>query len=374
MSQQIEDLSLIQFLGKGSFGEVYLSTKKNSNKLFATKKIKKSIVDLPKMNRYFTYEIYILKSINHPNIVKLEELKWDNNYYYIVMEYINGGELSKCLEKYKNKYQRAFPEEIVQYLMRQIVDALIYIHDKNIIHRDLKLSNIMVHFDSDKDKEELNMMKAQIKIIDFGFAIMLPSKDSLTKTAVGTKLYMDPKILEKFYNEAKKDENRGYGREADIWSLGCICYTLFRGKIPFDAKNEKELVAKINNGKYKIPKTASLEIISFLDKMLRYEGNLRLSARELKNEPFLKKNISDFSYIDENGLKKQNTFSEKPKNENNNLGSVQNNNSNYYRINSCSEPCFSYRLPNPIDPKLQFQKGMFSMNQFNNNMFKSNFQ
>ena len=170
MFQQIEDLKLIKLLGKGSYGEVYLSKKLNSNKLYATKKINKTIADT-EMRRYFKYEINILKMLNHPNIVKLEEVKTDKNYYYIVMEYINGGELSDYLKKYKLKYQRAFPEEIVQYLMRQIIKALIYIHDRNIIHRDLKLENIMVSFDSERDKEELNMMKANIKIIDFGFAI-----------------------------------------------------------------------------------------------------------------------------------------------------------------------------------------------------------
>ena len=192
----------------------------------------------------------------------------------------------------------SFPEEVVQYLMRQIVDALIYIHDKNVIHRDLKLENIMVSFDSENDKAQLNMMRAKIKIIDFGLAILLPTNQSLTDTAVGTMLYMDPSILYEFYDKAKADKSRGYGKEADIWSLGCICYELFRGKYPFEAKNAQELFSKIvNYGKYKIPKTSSLEIISFLDKMLQYNGQARLSARELKNEPFLTKNVKDFTYM-----------------------------------------------------------------------------
>ena len=141
--------------------------------------------------------------------------------------------------------------------MRQIVQALIYIHDRNIIHRDLKLENIMVSFDSERDKEELNMMKANIKIIDFGFAILLHNEYSLTNSAVGTFLYMDPKILQEFNQKALVDKSRGYGKEVDIWSLGCICYGLYRGKYPFEAKNFEELIGKINYGKYKLPKTAS---------------------------------------------------------------------------------------------------------------------
>ena len=220
------------------------------------------------------------------------------------MEYVNGGELSKYLKLYKQKYQKAFPEEIVQHLMRQIVDALVYIHNRNIIHRDLKLENIMVNFDSEKDKEELNMMKAKIKIIDFGFAILLQSDYSLTDTAVGTLLYMDPKILEEFNNKALNDKNRGYGKEADIWSLGCICYELFRGKYPFEANTFDELVNKINKGKYKLPKTSSKEIISFLDKMLQYDGKARKSARDLRNHPFLNKEVKDFTYMNINDILK----------------------------------------------------------------------
>ena len=296
MIQQIGDITLLKLLGKGSYGEVYLSVKRNENKYFATKKINRIKADT-EMKRYFKYEINILRILNHQNIVKLEEIKEDYYNYYIVMEYINGGELSDYLKKYMLKYNKPFPEDIVQYLMKQIVDALIYIHDLNIIHRDLKLENIMVSFDSEKDKEELNMMKAKIKIIDFGFAIILPSKFSLTNSAVGTFMYMDPKIIKEFNNQALVDKSRGYGKEADIWSLGCICYQLFRGKYPFEAKTFEELVGKINLGKYRLPRTASTEIVSFLDKMLKYDGKDRSTARELINEPFLIKNFKDFTYM-----------------------------------------------------------------------------
>ena len=128
--------------------------------------------------------------------------------------------------------------------MRQIVRALIYIHDRNIILRDLKLENIMVNFDSKKDKEELNMMKAKIKIIDFSFAIILFNKNSLTLADVGTFLYMNPKLLEDFYQKDLRDKNRGCTKEFDIWLLGCICYELFRGKHPFEAKTIEEMIVK----------------------------------------------------------------------------------------------------------------------------------
>ena len=293
MMQQIDDLILIKQLGKGGFGQVYLSQKKNSNKYFATKKLNKAESDT-KYRRYLLYEINILKTLNHPNIIKLEEVKKTTNHYYIVMEFANGGELSKCLEKYKLKYHRAFPEEIVQYLMRQIVSALSHIHNLNIIHRDLKLENIMLNFDSEKDKQELNMMKAQIKIIDFGCAIILPYQGALGFTVVGSRPYMDPLILEEYYNQAKADKRIGYGPEVDIWSLGCVCYHLYMGKIPFQGKNTKEIIDKINQGKYVLPKNRSPELSDFLTKMLQYDGKSRLTAKQLGKHPFLIKNINDF--------------------------------------------------------------------------------
>ena len=388
----IDDLTLTKLLGKGSYGEVYLSKKKNSNKLFATKRINKAVAD-NKMRRYFEYEVKILSILNHPNIVKLEEVKKSQNNYYIVMEYVNGGELSKYLKKYKEKYQtKAFPEEIVQYLMKQILDALIYIHNLNIIHRDLKLENIMVGFDSEKDKEELNMMKAKIKIIDFGFAIILPSSDSLTNTAVGTLLYMDPKILEEFNNQALVDKSRGYGKEADIWSLGCICYELFRGKYPFEAETFDELVSKIRKGKYKLTPNTSQELVFFLDKMLKYDGKARLSAKELINEPFITKNVKDFTRIsmnkihnqkkddtesDNSGLtkdainknyKKNNTFQGRPINDeysfySNNTNTT--NNTNINRNNTYNVPVNFFGMPMALNNQPHMQNGLFD-NQASN--------
>ena len=291
--QQIGDLTLIKFLGKGSFGEVYLSQKKGKKEYFATKKIERSVADAPNFKKYFDNELYILKTLNHPNIVKLEGKLATENHYYIIMEYINGGGLSDCLKKYKNKYNQAFPEEIVQYLMRQIIDALCYIHRQKIIHRDLKLDNIMVNFDNKADKESLNMMKATIKLIDFGFATKLSAdKNNLTFSAVGSPLNMSPTILKKFTKN--KDNNIGYDDKADIWSIGTVCYELLIGKAVFNAKSLDDLLEKVENGQYSIPATVSKEVVSFLNGMLQYDANLRLNSEELSKHPFLTKNVKYF--------------------------------------------------------------------------------
>ena len=252
--QQIDDLTLIKLLGKGSFGEVYLSTKKGRKEYFATKKIDRRTADKPSFKKYFDNEIEILSHLNHKNIVKLEGIKRTNSNYYIIMEYINGGGLSDCLKKYMDKYKKAFPEEIVQYLMRQIIDGLNYIHSQKIIHRDIKLDNIMVNFNSEQDKESLNMLKSTIKIIDFGFAVKLNGANDLTYSAVGSPMNMDPIILAKFSKKKDININIGYDEKADIWSVGTVCYELLIGKAVFNATTMNDLVDKdlLNKTKEKI--------------------------------------------------------------------------------------------------------------------------
>ena len=296
-NQVIGDLTLLKCLGKGSFGEVYLSTKKGRNEYFATKKMNKKQIDQPSLFKYFQNEIKLLQSLKHPNIVKIEEVKTTSEYYYIVMEYVNGGSLTDCLKKYKQKYGRYFTEEIIQYLMRQTVDAIKYIHNKKIIHRDLKLDNIMVQFYNDNDKNNLNMLKSKVKIIDFGFAIQL-SSSNLAFTALGSPINMDPIILQKFTKKGRDINQLGYDDKADIWSLGTICYEMLVGKALFNSETMNDLVKKVENGTYQIPTNTSTEIASFLFDMLQYNSEARLSAEQLSKHPFLNRRVSDFKKLD----------------------------------------------------------------------------
>ena len=286
---KIEDLTLTKYLGKGQFGEVYLG--KKGGKDYAVKKIERSLLE----NESLKKEIIILKNLHHQNIVKFEEIKEDKYYYYIVMEYINGGNLNDCLRKYKKKYGRPFSEEIVQYLMKQIVSGLKYIHNKGVVHRDLKLDNIMIKFYDQNDKTNLNMMKGKIKLIDFGFSTYL-QKGQLTYSAIGTKLYCDPLILKKF-EQNKSAKSKGYNKEVDIWSLGTLCYKMLIGHDVFEANTCNSLINKVEKGNYHLPTNLSKEVVSFLNGMLQYEGINRLDINQLENHPFLTKNIKDFTKI-----------------------------------------------------------------------------
>ena len=170
---QLDDLTFTKQLGKGSFGEVYLTKKAGHSKLYATKKIPKAMADAPKTRKYFYNEIRILSAISHKNIMKLIEVKQSEENYYLVCELCNGGSLNECLDKYRKMYRKPFSEEIVQHLMRQLVEAVNFLHERQIVHRDLKLENVLMNYDNEKDKENKNILGAQVKIIDFGFATQL---------------------------------------------------------------------------------------------------------------------------------------------------------------------------------------------------------
>jgi serine/threonine-protein kinase ULK/ATG1 len=213
------------------------------------------------------------------------------------MEYCNGGELHKVLEKYIEKNGKPFPEEIVQHLMRQIIDAFKYIHSKDIMHRDIKLENILLNYDTDEDKQNQNLMKANIKIIDFGFAAKL-EKTGLKYTTLGSPINMDPLILKELQKRGKKTQKLGYDKKADIWSIGTICYEMAIGKYAFDAEKIDELIKKIEKGEYTVPTNLSKEIISFINGMLQYGPERRLNIEQLANHNFLKKNVNNFEKLD----------------------------------------------------------------------------
>ena len=296
---RIDQYSLNRFLGKGTFGEVYLTQKDGSMNYYATKRMEKKMVDDPRYKKYFKNEISILQRLFHENIIRLEDLKATLNHYYIIMEYCNGGSLNQCLNRYKELYHRPFTEEIVQYIMKQVVSAVKYIHSQNIIHRDLKLDNILVNFLNQADYDSVNMLKTRVKLIDFGFA---SSKDEneMYSTAIGSPLNMDPLILKKFNAGRVQTNDLYYDEKADIWSLGALCYQMLIGNSPFDAYNMQELVAKIEEGTYKVPTNLSREVVSFLNGMLQYDPKKRLTAENLSNHAFLTKNVSDFTRINTN--------------------------------------------------------------------------
>ena len=279
-------------IGKGSYGEVYLTTKKGSSNKFATKRIDKKLANSEKYKKYFDKEREILKKLDHKNIIKLLEIKQNSKYIFLVKEYCNGGSLKNCLEKYIEEYDKPFSQEIIQHIMKQLIDVIKYLHKLNIIHKNIKLQNILVIFDTEEDKQKLNMLKSTVKLNDFFFATR--KTNSNHQTIIGSPFHMDPIILELLKAKGKQSPNLGYDEKADIWSLGSICYEMLTGKTMFNADNLEELMKEAEKGKYNLPFNISEEIASFINGMLQYESNERLSAEELSQHPFLTKNVKNF--------------------------------------------------------------------------------
>ena len=334
----IEDLVLIKSIGRGSFGEVFLTNKIGFNKQFATKKYKKSIVlKNDKIKKCFNNEIYILSNISHPNIIKLHEIKRTSNDFYLVFDLCNGGSLNDCLKKYmKINNNKPFTQEIVQYIMKQIVSCFQYLHSNKIIHRDIKLDNILIDFENEEDKNNLNLLKCKVKIIDFGFARYVEN-NSLAHSILGTPLNMAPQILNEykinkrkkvpmtcelcmdntFHLVEKKKENKsiGYDEKADIWSLGTICYEMLIGSPlfnadkfeNFNADNFENFKKKVNNGNYNIPNNLhlSIEAILFLNSMLQYEPYLRVDINTLAKHKFLTLDPKNFTPVNTNKIQQK---------------------------------------------------------------------
>ena len=278
----VDDYNIIKPLKEGFstvFAEIYLVSKQDDCKKYIAAKFSKQKLIKPKDIEKFINHLNILKDINHPNVIKLKEVKENNEYYFIVTEYINGASLKEIINEYKKVNNKQLSEEMVQYIMRQIIEAIKYLHNKKIINGFLSLNNIYIDYDDENDKINNNILKGKIKLINFYNACHLQKE-------------------EKVNNDFKYDE------KCDIWNLGIICYELLTGESPFNAMvHFDEFFNPVINEEYYIPITLSKEAVSFLNCMLQYDPKKRLNANKLSNHIFLKKNVNTFNKIDINQLK-----------------------------------------------------------------------
>ena len=291
----VDNYIIGKLLREEYYGKVHISKKKGDDKnLYATRILEREKIEKEKdLYNYLNKEINILQSLKHPNIVKLEDIKKTKTHFYLTMEYCNGADLPKALEKYKEKYGKPFSEEIVQHLMTQLISAIKYIHEKGIIHKNINLENIMLNFENEKDIKDFNLMKANVKIIDFFH--------SSKKSKPGLPINASPSTLKKLklggYNIKMADND---DEKVDIWSLGTIFYEILIGKPIFDADDLNEQIDKVEQGDYYVPKNISFESVSFMNGMLQQEPKKRLNAEQLLKHRFLTKNINEFTPIDMN--------------------------------------------------------------------------
>lgn len=277
-------------LGRGLTGRVRLAKNIDTGKLAAVKIVPKSNfkkLENPKYRRlaspdgkdHLPYgierEIIIMKLIAHPNIMGLYDV-WENkNDLYLILEYIEGGELFDYLIK-RGKLQEF---EAVSYF-KQIIHGIGYLHQLNICHRDLKPENLLLDFNKN------------IKIADFGMAA-LEIKEKLLETSCGSPHYASPEIV------AGKNY---HGAPSDIWSCGIILFALLTGHLPFDDENIRKLLLKVQNGKFLMPPDLSLEAKDLITKMLQVNPADRVTIDEILQHPLLKKYpeplTSSTSYFD----------------------------------------------------------------------------
>ena len=293
-----KNIQFLNIIGKGRCGEVYLGKNIITKENYAIKKVPKNLINMDHNRCYFNNEIKSLKLLDHPNIIKYKGLYEDDINYYIFTEYCNGGSLDSAKQNYYNKYNKPLSEKIVKYFVLNILNGLVYMNKYNIIHRDIKGENILLHFDNEKDLITNNYLKAKVKIIDFGFSRFLKNNE-LAKSIIGSPLYMDPSILTTFIEKRENIEAGFYDKKVDIWSLGVLTYKLLLGNIPFNGDNLKELIDFINDKNFIFPMKEgninqniilSEDAILFIDKIINTEKNCRPTADTLVNDNWFKNN------------------------------------------------------------------------------------
>ena len=256
-----------KILGQGSFGIVYLVKHKQLNCYFAMKVIKKNNKN-EKEEQTLMNEINILRKMDHPNIVKINDFYTTKTEYILVTEYCPEGELF-----YEIKNFAPFNEALTGWYMKQILSAVCYCHKLKIIHRDLKPENILIY---QKNKNGFNT----IKIIDFGTAIIF-NKNKYDKSLTGSVYYISPEVLSK---------NRSYSEKCDVWSCGIIMYILLTGLPPFNGENDEEIMTKIMNGKFDMNKypwpIISSEAKDLIKRLLEFDCNKRITAEEALQHPW----------------------------------------------------------------------------------------
>uniref|UniRef100_A0A4W3ICE8 Serine/threonine-protein kinase PLK3 n=1 Tax=Callorhinchus milii TaxID=7868 RepID=A0A4W3ICE8_CALMI len=254
--------NLIFFLKKGGFARCYEMTDVSSNRVYAVKVIPHTRVAKPHQKEKIEKEIRLHKSLSNKHIVKFYHNFEDHESIYIFLEHCRNRSLAHIL-----KARKTLTEPEVRYYLRQIILGLKYLHGRDILHRDLKLGNFFVN----------DLM--EVKVGDFGLATKLEPKDQRKRTICGTPNYLAPEVLNK----------QGHGPEADVWSLGCVMYTMLFGRPPFETTDLKDTYRCIRTVEYTMPSTSSVAAKNLVASILRKDPEHRPTLDEIINHDFFTK-------------------------------------------------------------------------------------
>ena len=265
-------------IGEGSFGSVYLALHAVTGELLAVKQVelpnvtKGTETDKKRSNMInaLKLEIDLLQGMQHPNIVQYLGTSCDEDYLNIFLEYVAGGSIAGMLKQYNH-----FQEPLIRNFVRQILDGLSYLHQMNIIHRDIKGANVLVD------------NKGSIKISDFGISKRteaasgnnLPGSGLNRPSLQGSVFWMAPEVV----------RQSAHTKKADIWSLGCLIVEMFTGERPYPDKTQLQALFAIGSGQAKpnIPANASVDAKKFLEACFIIDHEKRPGADVLMKEKFL---------------------------------------------------------------------------------------
>ena len=280
----INDFEIIKQIGSGAFSTVSLVKRKQDNAIYALKRVELSKMKQNEKDNSLN-EIRLLASVNHVNIIAYKESFYEEstNTLNLILEYADGGDLQSKITAHKN-VKKYFNEKTIWSIFIQMVYGLKELHDRNIIHRDLKSANIFLMKNGICKLGDLNVSKV--------------ANTGLLKTQTGTPYFASPEVW----------GGKPYGIKSDIWSLGCILYQMTTLKMPFQGSNFKEVYSNVSKCKYNpLPNIYSKELDLIIKKLLQIEPEKRPSCDQILKDPIVidklnylfKANIYNNSFNDE---------------------------------------------------------------------------
>ncbi|KAG8438460.1 hypothetical protein GDO86_008949 [Hymenochirus boettgeri] len=261
-------------LGEGSFGVVIEATNRETGRKWAMKKVNREKAGSSAV-KLLEREVSILKTVNHEHIIYLEEVFETPKRMYLVMEMCEGGELKDILQR-----KTRLTEAETRHVICSLGSAIAYLHRKDIVHRDLKLENILVKSIDCSDTQEMIL---NIKVTDFGLAVQKGGvgSENMLQSTCGTPIYMAPEVI----------NDHDYSQQCDIWSMGVIMFMLLSGNPPFMASSEEKLFEQIKRGElsfsdavWRIVSDAAKEV---LQRLLKVDPAHRITANELLDNPWI---------------------------------------------------------------------------------------
>lgn len=250
-------------IGKGKYGDVFMAQEKKTNWIVALKVLDKMKVRQLRAQRQIVREIKYHSYLKHENIIKLYGVFHDDDKIYMILEYASNGEVYKEL---KNSPNKRFTEEKAAKYLKQILQAIIYLHSQDIIHRDLKPENLLNSYGT-------------IKLADFGWSVYAPETGDKRKTFCGTLDYLPPEML----------QGKRYDYHSDNWSIGIMAFEFVTGAPPFGQRTQKETLDCILKSELELPAYISDECKAFIQGLLNPNPKQRMELPEAIEHPWIVK-------------------------------------------------------------------------------------